>query len=1554
MTVETPLNVSPYFDDYTQEKDFYKILFKPSIGVQVRELNQLQTLLQAQIERFGDNIFKRGTIINGCNFIFDPVLPYVKIVDVNNDSVSINVEDYKGFLVSGGTTGLKAFIVNTYAGFVSTDPDLNTLYIKYTSGGTNATATAFVNNEILTIYDTNNSIWNVGITSGSSLYSNNDTVVFVSAITVSNSSGGNAFVNSTAGACTFSAGQTIVGGTSTSNLVITEVNTTINTTAIVLKVRPTTVDITASTANSSRWTLTNAELISVSGGVQAANITSIIGASVSATLSTDSSGTVSAINLTNRGSGYYVPPYVSIASNTGSFSTLNLTAKNFYAQVNVATVINSTGFGYGFSVTEGVIYQKGYFQRVSPQSTIVSKYSNLPDQLSVGFITEESIVNSASDSSLLDNSTGTPSTTAPGADRLSLTPTLTVMSTDNAASNDSFFTICQWTGGKPNKQIQKTQYNIIEQEMAQRTNESSGNFVTDPFFVATSSPTTQNLESNTFFIVIDPGIAYIDGYRVQSKFNYTTRTSKGIDTAVIANNAISLNYGNYVRVSGLGGLFQFNSGDTVSLYDTTQNFLANTTTFNAAISPSGTSIGTARIRSLLYEGGTDPGTPSAVYRLYLFDINMSAGKNFRDVRSIYYNNTALSRKGIADVIVEPSLSTGANAAVLKSPVGAQNQLVFYSGVPAVKNSNNINYSYRTLKSANCNTSGIIVATLSSSDETFPYTAGSTLTSGQLVDVIVIPEANVVASVNATGTVSVNTTSANIVGTSTTFTSDFNTGDYIRINGGASGNTTKRVVQVVNNTLIVADSNCAFANATAGAYLIFPGTIPATLNKSTRSANINGTGKTLTINLGNTFTSNVNVTLNYTVSVSNATIITKTPNRNIYVKIKANTNIANTVGPWLLGVPDIFRLRGVWKGSNATFSDTDGQNVTDHFFIDHNQNEDFYDLGYLYKKPTSNLAIGTDDALVIKFDCYTVSSGAMGTYKSYPVDDTKTLSELDSSGTTVNLLEIPEMFTSTGNYLDLRDTFDFRPRVSNTANIAVNTSVMTTDPTYPTSTAKFGNTANSSADLKFPTPQSGLNCVIEKYLGRTDVVALDSNGNFQIIKGTSGNVAPKIPVSSIVINYLNIPPYPSLPKFYSSNLALIVDNKISNQRFLNRRIKNYTISVPISSEQVYVTQPQAYNMEAIGNLERRIKTLEYYQSLSLLEASFNNKIIPSSSNTSINRFKFGFFVDAFQNQNFSDVRNPEYNATIVGKNLTAKKEHLNFIFSYGNNVTGKISTLPYDEYPILQQLNATDGPVGNTANTANTGNTLPQTTYNGYFIYISPRSFNIGQKYSYNSNNTIIDLDYPINYNPDLGYPNLIEFYPYGDLRNAGGGQSGYGNLAYHRQTEDTSYTALEQIFDLKAVNLRPLTQHFFNFNTVNVSAFCMPEGGTMGANLVSNANGEITFKFFYSSALTANITSNTSLYTSTVQYFDLLSRTAGTKPIKLNSSDNTSFAIDQIIFVNDVVNTASINVWGGLPVMDGGGSLAFNLMGSFAFGSSDLGGFGGFGGGFGGFGGFGL
>ena len=45
MAQKTNLNISPYYDDFDPNDQFYKVLFKPGFPVQARELSTLQSIL---------------------------------------------------------------------------------------------------------------------------------------------------------------------------------------------------------------------------------------------------------------------------------------------------------------------------------------------------------------------------------------------------------------------------------------------------------------------------------------------------------------------------------------------------------------------------------------------------------------------------------------------------------------------------------------------------------------------------------------------------------------------------------------------------------------------------------------------------------------------------------------------------------------------------------------------------------------------------------------------------------------------------------------------------------------------------------------------------------------------------------------------------------------------------------------------------------------------------------------------------------------------------------------------------------------------------------------------------------------------------------------------------------------------------------------------------------------------------------------------------------------------------------------------------------------------
>ena len=167
------LNTAPYFDDFNVDKNYNRILFKPGVAVQARELTQLQTILQNQISSIGSYTLKEGAIISGCEESVS-LVDYIKINDVDNSSVALinsQLVNFIGEEVTGGTTGLKARIVDVRQGSVAGAPDFKTLYLSYTSFG-GGTDRHFSASEVLTITSNGNyrgKTFVVNSTSGSTL-----------------------------------------------------------------------------------------------------------------------------------------------------------------------------------------------------------------------------------------------------------------------------------------------------------------------------------------------------------------------------------------------------------------------------------------------------------------------------------------------------------------------------------------------------------------------------------------------------------------------------------------------------------------------------------------------------------------------------------------------------------------------------------------------------------------------------------------------------------------------------------------------------------------------------------------------------------------------------------------------------------------------------------------------------------------------------------------------------------------------------------------------------------------------------------------------------------------------------------------------------------------------------------------------------------------------------------------------------------------------------------------------------------------------------------------
>jgi hypothetical protein len=115
-------SVSPYFDDFDATKNYVKVLFKPGVAVQSRELTQSQSILQNQIKQVGDFLFTDSDKVLGPKPIVNLNVRNIRLNSLDNRGVPINVNDFLGTYVTGGTTkNLIGYVEFVYS---ADDPNL--------------------------------------------------------------------------------------------------------------------------------------------------------------------------------------------------------------------------------------------------------------------------------------------------------------------------------------------------------------------------------------------------------------------------------------------------------------------------------------------------------------------------------------------------------------------------------------------------------------------------------------------------------------------------------------------------------------------------------------------------------------------------------------------------------------------------------------------------------------------------------------------------------------------------------------------------------------------------------------------------------------------------------------------------------------------------------------------------------------------------------------------------------------------------------------------------------------------------------------------------------------------------------------------------------------------------------------------------------------------------------------------------------------------------------------------------------------------------------------
>lgn len=342
----------------------------------------------------------------------------------------------------------------------------------------------------------------------------------------------------------------------------------------------------------------------------------------------------------------------------GKVANLVDLSDNLVATVNITAV----GMGTKASVDAGVYYAQGRFVLVTAQTVLVSKYTSTPTA-SIGFNYNEVIITENDDSSLVDNASGSPNFTAPGAHRLRIDLTLTSYDTSSGTASlpKDYIELMKMDAGIVQQLARGPEYNVLGQTLAQRTYEESGDYSVKPFAIDVtedllvpgsgidgSKTAAQGGDESKYDVTIDPGLAYVRGYRVELLKSITKIVDKARDTDVSNNSPAIVNYGSYVIVKNTSGWPIGANFQEIDFYDT------------AIVTPgtaSGSKVGSAYVRSIV-NGST--------VNIYIFDVKNASGvadtSFISSAKSVY--SSSGSSVFTADLSYSSIFDTGSTGAIV--------------------------------------------------------------------------------------------------------------------------------------------------------------------------------------------------------------------------------------------------------------------------------------------------------------------------------------------------------------------------------------------------------------------------------------------------------------------------------------------------------------------------------------------------------------------------------------------------------------------------------------------------------------------------------------------------------------------------------------------------------------------------------------------------------------------------------------------------------------------------------------------------------------------------
>jgi hypothetical protein len=656
------------------------------------------------------------------------------------------------------------------------------------------------------------------------------------------------------------------------------------------------------------------------------------------------------------------------------------------ASSNDANANTPTGFGSIVSLEDGIYYIKKHMVVAKAKTIILSKYtSNV--SFDIGLLVTEALVSSGTDASLNDNATGTPNASAPGAHRYSITAVLSTQAVN--ATTGNFVLIARLEEGIVIKNARTADYNHLEDELARRTFDESGNYYVNPFKALVKTHQAASPDATKLTLAVEPSKAYVRGYEIQTLSTTNVTVDRARTSEVVSDKLTEVTHNNYIEVTAMTGVPDITTFGKIAIENS-----------------GGNEIGTCRARSIERVSG-DGATAGSRYRIHIFEVVLDL--------TTYPTGMAVATQ-LDDK--EGTAAGTAFAATIATYNFGPDSLIYELPYKRIKTLNGeVDPNLSAVYDFSYNTNRIVGSATVSGSGTATFTAAAT---GEQFG----------------------SKSANINWILINDTNDGDGGEEVLVGDITIDNNATPPNVVIDGLPTTGDLGGGGSDGAVGDTVRLIAPMVRTLTHKT---------KTLSANTAVAF--GAGVTGGYDGAAAG------------YEKGQA------------LGHADVHQLVTVVETSGST-------DVTEHFELDTGQRDDYYDVGHVKLKSTSNYTAAV--ALTVTYKYFSHSTGDFFTVDSYTGQ--------------IDYADIPKL-----GDLELRACVDFRPRVSDAGG-------------------NFTGTGNSISNA--PVKGTQFSTDIQFYLPRIDKVYLNSAGTFGVAPGVPSRYPekPNIPSDAMHLYTLTIPAY----------------------------------------------------------------------------------------------------------------------------------------------------------------------------------------------------------------------------------------------------------------------------------------------------------------------------------------------------------------------------------------------------------------------------------------------